>query len=149
MEVGVEDDSEGKHLASRAIARCMHVGWYSVVHVKSEVNQVVRMLLTNRRTLRIKQIDIENEIRGTRGYLGSRVTACLQRMAPLNQKGPPSNSKGTSRDGKGPVPDSSNPLHTTNRHRLGADKAPRRFDSPKAKAARAIFLSAVHIMANI
>ena len=56
---------------ARAIAHCMRVGWYSVVHVKSEVSQVIRMLLTNRRTLQSKQIDIENEIRGTRGYLGS------------------------------------------------------------------------------
>ena len=63
--------SEGKHLACRAVAHCMRVGRHSVAHAKSEVNQVVRMLLTNRRTLRIKQIDIENEIRGTLGHLGS------------------------------------------------------------------------------
>ena len=44
---------------ARAIAHCMRVGWYSVVYVKSEVSQVVRMLLTNRRTLQIKQMDIE------------------------------------------------------------------------------------------
>ena len=44
---------------ARAIAHCMRVGWYSVVHVKSEVSQVVRMLLTNRRTLQSKQIDMK------------------------------------------------------------------------------------------
>ncbi len=59
---------------ARAIAHCMRVGWYSVVHVKSEVSQVVRMLLTNRRTLLIKQIDIENEIRGTLRVLGIKLT---------------------------------------------------------------------------
>ena len=55
---------------ARAIAHCMRVGWYTVVHVKSEVSQVVRMLLTNRRTLQSKQIDIENEIRGTLRVFG-------------------------------------------------------------------------------
>ena len=59
---------------ARAIAHCMRVGWYSVVHVKSEVSQVVRMLLTNRRTLLIKQIDIENEIRGTLRVFGMKLT---------------------------------------------------------------------------
>ena len=59
---------------ARAIAHCMQVGWYSVVHVKSEVSQVVRMLLTNRRTLQSKQIDIENEIRGTLRVFGIELT---------------------------------------------------------------------------
>ena len=59
---------------ARAIAHCMRVGWYSVVHVKSEVSQVVRMLLTNRRTLLVKQIDIENEIRGTLRVFGIKLT---------------------------------------------------------------------------
>jgi transposase len=59
---------------ARAIAHCMRVGWYSVVHVKSEVSQVVRMVLTNRRTLLSKQIDIENEIRGTLRVFGMKLT---------------------------------------------------------------------------
>ena len=59
---------------ARAIAHCMRVGWYSVVHVKSEVSQVIRMLLTNRRTLQSKQIDIENEIRGTLRVFGLKLT---------------------------------------------------------------------------
>ena len=59
---------------ARAIAHCMRIGWYTVVHVKSEVSQVVRMLFTNRRTLQIKQIDIENEIRGTLRVFGILLT---------------------------------------------------------------------------
>jgi transposase len=55
---------------ARAIASCMRVGWYSVVHIKSEASQELRMLLSNRRTLQGKQIDIENEIRGTLRVFG-------------------------------------------------------------------------------
>jgi transposase len=62
---------------ARAIAHCMRVGWYTVVHVKSEVSQVVRMLLTNRRTLQSKQIDIENEIRGTLRVFGNKLTGTI------------------------------------------------------------------------
>ncbi|MET4235587.1 transposase [Bradyrhizobium sp. i1.4.4] len=49
---------------ARAIAQVMRVGWYTVVHIKGDVSQELRMLLNNRKTLLIKQIDIENEIRG-------------------------------------------------------------------------------------
>ena len=62
---------------ARAIAHCMRVGWYTVVHVKSEVSQLVRMLLTNRRTLQSKQIDIENEIRGTLRVFGIKLTGTI------------------------------------------------------------------------
>ena len=62
---------------ARAIAHCMRVGWYTVVHVKNEVSQVVRMLLTNRRTLQSKQIDIENEIRGTLRVFGIKLTGTI------------------------------------------------------------------------
>ena len=44
---------------ARAIAQVMRVGWYNIVHIKSGVSQELRMLLTNRKTLLIKQIDIE------------------------------------------------------------------------------------------
>lgn len=64
---------------ARAIAGCMRVGWFSIVHVKSNESQELRMLLNNRRTLQAKQIDIENEIRGTLRVFGiklaGRVTA--------------------------------------------------------------------------
>lgn len=59
---------------ARAIAQVMRVGWYSIVHVKSQKSQEMRMLLTNRRTLLIKQIDIENEIRGTLRVFGVKLS---------------------------------------------------------------------------
>jgi transposase len=55
---------------ARAIAHCMRVGWFTVVHVKSAVSQELRMLLVNRKTLLTKQIDLENEIRGTLRVFG-------------------------------------------------------------------------------
>jgi hypothetical protein len=36
---------------ARAVAQVMRVGWYSIVHIKSEVSQELRTLLTNRKTL--------------------------------------------------------------------------------------------------
>lgn len=58
---------------ARAIAGCMRVGWFSIVHVKSNESQELRMLLNNRRTLQAKQIDIENEIRGTLRVFGIKL----------------------------------------------------------------------------
>jgi transposase len=51
----------------------MRVGWYSAVHVKSDLSQELRMLLTNRKTLLTKQIDIENEVRGTLRVFGFKL----------------------------------------------------------------------------
>lgn len=59
---------------ARSIAQVIRIGWYSVVHVKSEVSQELRMLLTNRRTLLTKAIDIENEIRGTLRVFGVKLS---------------------------------------------------------------------------
>ncbi|OKO68970.1 transposase [Bradyrhizobium sp. NAS80.1] len=58
---------------ARAIAQVMRVGWYNIVHIKSGVSQELRMLLTNRETLLVKQIDIENEIRGTLRVFGLKL----------------------------------------------------------------------------
>lgn len=58
---------------ARAIAQVMRVGWYSAVHVKSDLSQELRMLLTNRKTLLTKQIDIENEVRGTLRVFGLKL----------------------------------------------------------------------------
>ena len=43
----------------------MRAGWYRVVHVKSEKNQKIRVLLTNRKWLVEKKAAIANQIRGT------------------------------------------------------------------------------------
>lgn len=50
---------------ARGIAEMMRLGWYRVVHVKSADSQRLRLLLSNRRLLKRKLIDLENHIRGT------------------------------------------------------------------------------------
>jgi len=64
---------------ARAIAQVMRVGWYTVV------SQELRMLLNNRKTLLIKQIDIENEIRGVLRVFGLKLSGRIPR-ATFEQK---------------------------------------------------------------
>ena len=59
---------------ARSIAMAMRVGWYSAVHIKSKASQVMQMLLTNRKILLDKQIDIDNAIRGTLRVFGVKVS---------------------------------------------------------------------------
>lgn len=66
---------------ARAIAQVMRVGWYSIVHIKSGVSQEMRMLLANRKMLLIKQIDIENEIRGTLRVFGLKLAGRITRTS--------------------------------------------------------------------
>jgi transposase len=66
---------------ARAIAQVMRVGWYTIVHVKSGESQETRMLLTNRKTLLEKQIDIENEIRGTLRAFGVKLSGRISQVS--------------------------------------------------------------------
>lgn len=50
---------------ARGIAEMMRLGWYRAVYVKSPESQRLRMLLSNRKLLKRKLIDIENHIRGS------------------------------------------------------------------------------------
>jgi transposase len=52
-----------KHDA-RGIAQLLRSGWYSRVHVKSMESHRIRMLLSSRKAVLSKCIDLENEIRG-------------------------------------------------------------------------------------
>ena len=52
-----------KHDA-RAIAQILRSGWYSRVHVKSIESHHIRMLLSSRRAVLSKCVDLENEVRG-------------------------------------------------------------------------------------
>jgi transposase len=52
-----------KHDA-RGIAQLLRSGWFSPVHVKSMESHHIRMLLTSRKAVLDKCIDLENEIRG-------------------------------------------------------------------------------------
>jgi transposase len=53
---------------ARGIARMMRVGLYKPVHVKTPRSQRLRMLLTTRKLLGAKLLDIENDLRGTRNF---------------------------------------------------------------------------------
>jgi transposase len=49
---------------ARGIAQMMRLGWFRAVHVKDTEMQKMRTLLTNRKLLKRKLVDIENHIRG-------------------------------------------------------------------------------------
>jgi transposase len=49
---------------ARGIAQMMRLGWFRAVHVKNIEMQKMRTLLTNRKLLKRKLVDIENHIRG-------------------------------------------------------------------------------------
>lgn len=66
---------------ARAIAQVMRVGWFNIVHIKGAQSQELRMLLANRKALLTKQIDIENEIRGTLRVFGLKLSGRIQHAA--------------------------------------------------------------------
>lgn len=49
---------------ARGIAQILRTGWYSPVHVKSRESHQVRALLSSRKAVLTKCIDLENELRG-------------------------------------------------------------------------------------
>jgi transposase len=49
---------------ARGIAQLLRTGWYSKVHIKSMESHRVRALLSSRRAVLSKCVDLENEIRG-------------------------------------------------------------------------------------
>jgi transposase len=58
---------------ARGIAQLMRTGWFRAVHVKTRQAQEWRLLLTQRRLLVNKLVDVEAEIRGTLRGLGIRI----------------------------------------------------------------------------
>ena len=55
------------------IAQMMRLGWFRAVHVKGIANQRLRTLLSNRKLLKRKLIDLQNHIRGALRAYGLRV----------------------------------------------------------------------------
>ncbi len=49
---------------ARGIAQMMRLGWFRAVHVNNVEAQRLRTLLSNRKLLKRKLIDMENHIRG-------------------------------------------------------------------------------------
>ncbi len=70
----------GKHDA-RGIAQILRAGWYSRVHVKSVEAHHTRALLTCRKVMQRKCIDLENEIRGFLKVSGVKLPLRLSRGA--------------------------------------------------------------------
>ena len=58
---------------ARGIAQMMRVGLFKPVHVKTLVAQEQRMLLTSRKLLQRKLLDVESELRGTLRNFGLKV----------------------------------------------------------------------------
>jgi transposase len=58
---------------ARGIARMMRVGLFKAVYVKSLASQEKRMLLTSRKLLQRKLLDLESELRGTLRNFGLKV----------------------------------------------------------------------------
>lgn len=67
-----------KHDA-RGIAQILRSGWYSRVHVKSVESHYIRALLSSRKVMQRKCIDLENEIRGLLKVFGVKLPVRLSR----------------------------------------------------------------------
>lgn len=66
---------------ARDIAQILRSGWYSRVHVKSVESHHTRALLTSRKVMQRKCIDLENEIRGLLKVFGVKLPMRLSRGA--------------------------------------------------------------------
>jgi transposase len=64
---------------ARGIAQILRSGWYSRVHVKSQESLYTRALLTSRKVMQRKCIDLENEIRGVLKVFGVELPMRLSR----------------------------------------------------------------------
>jgi transposase len=64
---------------ARGIAHLIRLGWFRVVHVKSDEAQQIRMLLVNRNLLLSKLQDIENSVRGSLKVFGLRLGQVTKR----------------------------------------------------------------------
>lgn len=66
---------------ARGIAHLLRSGWFNPVHMKSRASHAMRALLSSRKTVLRKVIDIENEIRGLFKIFGIRLPAQLDHPA--------------------------------------------------------------------
>jgi transposase len=62
---------------ARGLAQILRTGWFRTVHVKSVESHQVRALLSSRKMILTKCIDIENEVRGLLKVFGVRLPARL------------------------------------------------------------------------
>jgi transposase len=71
---------------ARAIAQVVRTGWFRAVHVKSELSQELRTLLTGRRLLVAKLRDVENGIRGLLRGFGLKMGVVAERAFPARAR---------------------------------------------------------------
>ncbi len=62
---------------ARGIAQILRTGWYREVHVKSLASHYTRVLLSSRKALLNKCLDLENEVRGLLKIFGIKLPAGL------------------------------------------------------------------------
>ena len=60
---------------ARGLAQILRTGWYRTVHVKSLASHQVRALLTSRKAILAKCVDLENELRGLLKIFGVRLAS--------------------------------------------------------------------------
>lgn len=60
---------------ARSIAQMMRTGWFKAVHIKGEESQKIRAIMSSRRWLLDRRIDLDNHIRATLRTFGLKVGA--------------------------------------------------------------------------
>lgn len=60
---------------ARGLAQILRTGWYRPVHVKSLESHQLRALLTSRKAILAKCVDLENELRGLLKVFGIRLAS--------------------------------------------------------------------------
>ena len=66
---------------ARGIAQVLRSGWYSRVHVKSMESHLIRAMLTSRKAVLKKCVDLENEVRGLIRLLGIKLPGTVKHGA--------------------------------------------------------------------
>jgi len=65
---------------ARGIAQVMRTGWFRAVHVKSTESHELKTLLTSRKLLLNKMLDVENQLRGSLKVFGLKVGKVTRRQ---------------------------------------------------------------------
>lgn len=66
---------------ARGIAQVLRSGWYNTVHIKSREAHAVRALLSSRKAVQRKCIDLANEIRGLFRIFGLRLPSRVEQSS--------------------------------------------------------------------
>jgi len=65
---------------ARGIAQVMRTGWFRAVHVKSTESHELKTLLTSRKLLLNKMLDVENQLRGSLKVFGLKIGKVTRRQ---------------------------------------------------------------------